>query len=95
MTTTYPLHFETGHLFVEIDGGKWLIDTGAPNTFGIQAFVINGQRVEPSTSGRLPQERLPGSLTLRLRKSPLCKFPNLTGLTYQNQSMPSTGPSHV
>jgi len=50
MTTTYPLHFETGHLFVELDGGKWLIDTGAPNTFGTQAFVINGQRVEPSTS---------------------------------------------
>ena len=50
MTTTYPLHFETGHLFVEIDGGKWLIDTGAPNTFGAQAFVINGQRVDPSTS---------------------------------------------
>lgn len=52
MTKTYPLHFERGHLFIELDDEKWLIDTGAPNTFGARAFVINGQRVEPLTSDR-------------------------------------------
>ncbi len=32
--TTYPLHFRDGHLFVEVDGGLWLFDTGAPSSFG-------------------------------------------------------------
>ncbi len=29
-----PLHFRSGHLFVEQDGELWLLDTGAPCGFG-------------------------------------------------------------
>lgn len=50
MTEIHSLHFEKGHLFIELDDEKWLIDTGAPKTFGARTFVINGQRVEASTS---------------------------------------------
>ncbi len=32
--TTLPLHFRDGHLFVELDGELWLVDTGAPTSFG-------------------------------------------------------------
>lgn len=32
--TTLPIIFRDGHLFVEIDGGLWLFDTGAPTSFG-------------------------------------------------------------
>lgn len=32
--TTLPIIFRKGHLFVEIDGGLWLFDTGAPTSFG-------------------------------------------------------------
>lgn len=32
--TTLPLIFKDGHLFVEMDSGLWLIDTGAPTSFG-------------------------------------------------------------
>ena len=30
----YPLTFKSGHLFVELQGGLWLYDTGAPTSFG-------------------------------------------------------------
>lgn len=30
----YPLHLNHGHLFIEIDGGDWLVDTGSPTSFG-------------------------------------------------------------
>ena len=32
--TTLQIIFRDGHLFVEIDGGRWLFDTGAPASFG-------------------------------------------------------------
>ena len=31
---TLPLTLQDGHLFVELDGEFWLIDTGAPTSFG-------------------------------------------------------------
>jgi hypothetical protein len=32
--TTLPLEFRDGHLFVDLRGALWLIDTGAPASFG-------------------------------------------------------------
>ena len=32
--STFPLHFLKGHLFLETGDAKWLIDTGAPTSFG-------------------------------------------------------------
>ena len=32
--TTLPVTFRGGHLFIEIDGGLWLFDTGSPASFG-------------------------------------------------------------
>ena len=30
----YPLTFQNGHLFVELEGNLWVYDTGAPTSFG-------------------------------------------------------------
>jgi len=32
--TTHPLRLRDGHLFVELEDGPWLLDTGAPSSFG-------------------------------------------------------------
>jgi len=41
---TKELKFLKGHLFVSIDGNDWLIDTGAPSSFGdIQELEIAGK----------------------------------------------------
>ncbi len=37
---TYTLRFENKHLFVEVEGNTWLIDTGAPSSFG-NVVVLN------------------------------------------------------
>jgi hypothetical protein len=34
--TTYPLHLRDGHLFLQLDGALWLLDTGSPSSFGTQ-----------------------------------------------------------
>lgn len=31
----YPLFFIGGHLFIEVEKQKWLVDTGAPSSFGL------------------------------------------------------------
>ena len=31
---TFPLQLRDGHLFIELSGELWLLDTGAPNSFG-------------------------------------------------------------
>lgn len=31
---TLPLRLRDGHVFTELDGGSWLLDTGAPTSFG-------------------------------------------------------------
>ena len=48
--TDYPLHLREGHLFLEVDGDRWLIDTGAPASFGRSGAVIDGRRFEVGAS---------------------------------------------
>ena len=45
--TTLPLHFRDGHLFLGAGGALWLLDTGAPASFGAEPTVtIAGERFE-------------------------------------------------
>lgn len=37
--STLPLHFQAGHLYFEIEGEWWLVDTGAPTGFGTRSTV--------------------------------------------------------
>jgi hypothetical protein len=37
--TILPLQFRSGHIFVELGGGLWLLDTGAPTSFGASSSV--------------------------------------------------------
>jgi len=47
MTHTLPLQLRDGHVFVEIAGELWLLDTGAPAGFGASpAVTIAGERFE-------------------------------------------------
>lgn len=48
--TEYPLHLREGHLYLELDGALWLIDTGAPQSFGRAGAVIAGRRFEVGTA---------------------------------------------
>ena len=36
----YPLLYKEGHLFMELDGDLWLIDTGAPASFGNKSHIL-------------------------------------------------------
>lgn len=36
---SFPLQFRNGHLFVELGGELWLLDTGAPTSFGASSSV--------------------------------------------------------
>lgn len=48
---TLPLQFRDGHLFVELGGELWLLDTGALTSFGIsRSLTIAGERFSFSTS---------------------------------------------
>lgn len=39
-----PLKFETGHLYVTLDGNEWIFDTGSPNSFGAtDAVTLDGE----------------------------------------------------
>jgi hypothetical protein len=40
--TQLPLHFREKHLFIEINGQYWLVDTGAPTTLGSGTVSFNG-----------------------------------------------------
>jgi hypothetical protein len=45
--TELPLHLRDGHLFLELDGALWLLDTGAPASFGAAGTVtIEGRPFE-------------------------------------------------
>ena len=44
--TEYPLHLREGHLYVEVDGAMWLLDTGAPQSFGRSGVAIAGRPFE-------------------------------------------------
>ncbi len=42
---TLPLQFRDGHLFVVVDGDLWLLDTGAPTSFGAShSLTIAGEQ---------------------------------------------------
>ncbi|HET8649297.1 MAG TPA: hypothetical protein VFL95_04595 [Gemmatimonadales bacterium] len=44
MPQRYPLHFLGGHVFIELAGLRWLMDTGAPASFGdTPALSIDGR----------------------------------------------------
>lgn len=38
-----PIKLQNGHLFVEINGGVWLLDTGAPTSFGESDNITIGE----------------------------------------------------
>ena len=41
-----PIKYIKGHIFVQIDGELWLIDTGSPGSFGASgSLVIGDERV--------------------------------------------------
>ncbi len=45
MTNTLPLHFRDGHLFVGLNDDLWLLDTGAPTSFGASRnFTFAGEQ---------------------------------------------------
>lgn len=51
MVITLPLQLRDGHLFVELDGGRWLLDTGAPTSFGPGgSLTIAGEQFDLGTS---------------------------------------------
>jgi hypothetical protein len=51
MTHTLPLQLRDGHVFVEIASELWLVDTGAPTSFGASPTVtIAGERFELDTT---------------------------------------------
>jgi hypothetical protein len=44
---TLPLTLTDGHLFVDVDGDRWLLDTGAPSSFGARrALTLAGERFD-------------------------------------------------
>lgn len=46
-----PLEFRDGHLFVEVQGDRWLVDTGAPSSFGTPGQVtIAGEQCSMAAS---------------------------------------------
>jgi len=48
---TLPLQFRHGHLFVELGGELWLLDTGAPTSFGTsRSLTIAGEQFSLGTS---------------------------------------------
>jgi hypothetical protein len=50
-TTTLPLIFNHGHLFVELEEHLWLFDTGAPTSFGAaERLLIAGEQFSLSSS---------------------------------------------
>ena len=56
----HPLEFRDGHLFLELDGRRWLVDTGAPSSFGSGAApTLSGRTFEIRASyAGLDAERL-------------------------------------
>jgi len=66
--TDYPLQLREGHLFLEVDGDRWLIDTGAPASFGQSGAVIDGRRFEVgATSAGLDASKLSAMVRVECR----------------------------
>jgi hypothetical protein len=48
---TFPLQHKNGHIFVELDGNLWLLDTGAPSSFGgARGLAIAGEQFSLGTN---------------------------------------------
>ncbi|MBN1335339.1 MAG: VWA domain-containing protein [Deltaproteobacteria bacterium] len=64
---THPLPFLNGHLFLEVDGDLWMLDTGSPASFGQPGAVrIAGERFPmPDTLLGLTAASLSGFLGVR------------------------------
>lgn len=45
-----PLLISEGHIFAKLDGGLWLVDTGAPTSFGAGEFQLDGRNFRPASS---------------------------------------------
>lgn len=60
--STFPLQTINGHLFIEVDGNLWLLDTGAPLSFGsMPDFSLEGEKFDlESTYLGLTPETLSG-----------------------------------
>jgi hypothetical protein len=65
--STYPLQEINGHLFIEVDGHLWLLDTGAPLSFGSTPdFYFEGEQFElESTYLGLTPETLSGFIGVK------------------------------
>jgi hypothetical protein len=51
MMKTLPLHLRDGHLFVELGSELWLLDTGAPTSFGTsRSLTMAGEQFSLGTS---------------------------------------------
>src|SRR5690554_3528836 len=61
-----PLHSLDGHLFVEVDRALWLLDTGAPASFGARDGDARGRGVR--CGRRLSRARCGDALALRRRR---------------------------
>ncbi len=49
--STLPLQLRDGHLFIELNGELWLLDTGAPSSFGTsRRLTIAGEQFSLGTS---------------------------------------------
>jgi hypothetical protein len=57
----FSLRHQKGHLFIHIDGDDWLLDTGAPTSFGTNCVAIGGQKFSiPRSYMGLDAEELSG-----------------------------------
>ena len=46
-----PLKFETGHLYLSLEGNEWMFDTGSPNSFGsIESLTLDGEDFKVPTA---------------------------------------------
>jgi hypothetical protein len=65
--STFPLQKINGHLFIEVDGYLWLLDTGAPLSFGSTPdFYFEGEQFElESTYLGLTPESLSGFIGVK------------------------------
>ena len=59
---TLSLKFETGHLYLAIDGVEWMFDTGSPTSFGaVDSIVLDGEAFKiPSSYMGMDAEKLSG-----------------------------------
>lgn len=49
--TTIPLEFRNGHLFIDLSGRRWLLDTGAPESFGEGGGIeVAGKNLDLTTN---------------------------------------------